>query len=502
MRQFNEERIPVLVGVGEYVDHPDSAVEGLEPIRLMERAARNAEKDAGADLLKVIDSIDIVCELSWPYPDAPTRLSELLGIQPSRAVYGPIGGETPVRFIHEAALRIAEGSSEAALIVGAEAEYTVAMASKAGVNLPWESRDDTPIIRGKDFMHPQAILHGVAMPSSAYPLFENAATATSQQTPREADEESGSLWERYGAVAAKNPSAWLPKSLTSDEIRSPSLANRMIAFPYTKHMVANPMVNQGAAVIVTSLAKARAAGVPKEKFIYIYGGAAANESRDYLDRAQLDRSHAQCAVLESVLRDVGGDASVFAAAELYSCFPIVPKLALRILRAPRLTPTVTGGLSFFGAPLNNYMTHAVAAMVRYLRKKNCAFGLVYGNGGFMSYHHAIVLSSDPSKANGKLKREYSVQAEADARQLPTPRIVEDYIGTAVIETFTVIFGRDGKPAYGTVIARTPQKERVFARVPAVDSLGIQRLVDKDVSPVGAEGAVTPGAEEMLIWQFV
>ena len=27
-------------------------------------------------------------------------------------------------------------------------------------------------------------------------------------------------------------------------------------------------------------------------------------------------------------------------------------------------PSVTGGLSFFGAPMNNYMTHAAAAMVR------------------------------------------------------------------------------------------------------------------------------------------
>ncbi len=30
----------------------------------------------------------------------------------------------------------------------------------------------------------------------------------------------------------------------------------------------------------------------------------------------------------------------------------------------QIAPTVTGGLTFFGAPLNNYMTHAAVAMVQ------------------------------------------------------------------------------------------------------------------------------------------
>ena len=38
----------------------------------------------------------------------------------------------------------------------------------------------------------------------------------------------------------------------SDEITTPSPANRLIAWPYTKLMVANPTVNMGAAVLLTS----------------------------------------------------------------------------------------------------------------------------------------------------------------------------------------------------------------------------------------------------------
>jgi acetyl-CoA C-acetyltransferase len=40
-------------------------------------------------------------------------------------------------------------------------------------------------------------------------------------------------------------------------------------------------------------------------------------------------------------------------------------------------PTVTGGLTFFGAPLNTYMTHAACAMVRKLRN-GAKLGLLYG----------------------------------------------------------------------------------------------------------------------------
>jgi acetyl-CoA C-acetyltransferase len=208
---------------------------------------------------------------------------------PRRAVLGPIGGESPIRFLHEAALRIAAGDSEAALVVGAEAEYTVGLARKEGVQLAWAERDDTPVVRGTGFMHPQAVLHGVATPATAYQLFENAALSTWGQTPAQAHAESAALWEQYGAVAAANPYSWrTAPPMQAEEIARPTPENRIIAHPYTKSMIANPMVNQGAAVLVTSLARARAAGIPEDKLVYFFGGAAADEPRDYLERARLD----------------------------------------------------------------------------------------------------------------------------------------------------------------------------------------------------------------------
>src|SRR3569833_2329267 len=60
---------------------------------------------------------------------------------------------------------------------------------------------------------------------------------------------------------------------------------------------------------------------------------------------------------------------------------------------PDVEPTVTGGLTFFGAPLNTYMTHAACAMVRRLRG-GARLGLLYGQGGFVTKHHALVVSRD------------------------------------------------------------------------------------------------------------
>ena len=165
----------------------------------------------------------------------------------------------------------------------------------------------------------------------------------------------------------------MKKRLTPDEITTPTPENRLIAWPYTKLMVANPTVNMGGAVLLTSLAKARAAGVPEDRLIYPTGGASAEEPRDYLVRDQFYESHPQNAVLKAVMDLVEGDGKKFDAIELYSCFPCVPKMARRTLGlGPDVQPTVTGGLTFFGAPLNTYMTHAAIAMVRSLRKRRQA----------------------------------------------------------------------------------------------------------------------------------
>jgi acetyl-CoA acetyltransferase len=497
-----DSRIPVIVGIGEILDRPDDPAKGLEPLALMAEALKNAERDAGSSLLPLIDSLDIVNLVSWRYTDSAAQLCHLLGITPRRAVYGPVGGEGPVRYIHEAALRIASGESKIAAICGAEAQSTVNKAQKSGIALPWTpfAHDAPAPVRGADFQHPMSVALGVARPITVYPFYEAATAAHWGQSPREALKESGDLWSRYASVAENNPASWLKRRFTAEEITTPTADNRLVAWPYTKLMVANPTVNQGAAMLVISLAAARSARIAEDRLVYIHGGAWANEPRDYLDREQYRRSDCQDAVLEAAVQLAEHENTTFNELELYSCFPCVPKMARRKLGLNAdIQPTVTGGLTFFGAPLNNYMTHAACAMVRRIRN-SVGTGLLYGQGEFVTKHHALVLSSRPP--NRPLSLDTSVQSIADQRRGPLPAVVTDASGGGTVETFTVIYDRNGQVQHGVVMLQTPDRSRTLARVRASDRKTIAQLTDLDRSPIGATGPITRADDGLLEWTAI
>src|SRR3954463_1750698 len=494
------DRIPVVVGIGEITDRPADLKSGLEPLALLEHALRRAEQDSGGKLLGEIQSLDVVNFLSWRYRDPEIRLSERLGITPKHAYYGPVGGESPIRYLHEAAQRIARGECSVAAVCGAEAQSTATKAQRAGVELPWTpfAHDVPEPKRGAAFQKPMAVKLGVFRPVTVYPFYEAATSAHWGQTPREAMAESGQLWSTYSNVASQNPNAWLKRRVTSEEITTPSADNRLIAWPYTKLMVANPTVNMGAAVLITSLAKARAAGIAEDRLIYVWGGAAAEEQRDYLIRDQFIQSHPQNAVLEAVIDLVGGDGKAFDAIELYSCFPCVPKMARRTLGlGADVQPTVTGGLTFFGAPLNTYMTHAACAMVRRVRD-GATLGLLYGQGGFVTKHHALVVSkAAPREA---LAQETSVQAAADRNKRAVPEFVTAASGKGKVESFTVLYGRSGDVEHGVVMLRTEDDRRTLARIPASDAATLAHLLDLNRTPVGSLGEIAMAADGVPEWR--
>jgi acetyl-CoA C-acetyltransferase len=241
--------------------------------------------------------------------------------------------------------------------------------------------------------------------------------------------------------------------------------------------------------LLMSRGQARRMGLSDDRLVYVWSGAAASEPADYLYRDQYVRSHAQEAVLERVLVQVSGSGT-FQQVELYSCFPVVPKMARRTLALPAdMDLTSTGGLSFFGAPQNNYMTHACAALVRGLRGRQGDVALLYGQGGYLTAHHALVLAAT-APPQPMLEDDYSVQAAADARRSAVPPLTLDYTGPAALETHTVLYGRDGAPTHGAVILRTPLGGRVLARVApeALETLAV--LTGIEQSAIGHPGVVT------------
>ena len=120
------------------------------------------------------------------------------------------------------------------------------------------------------------------------------------------------------------------------------------------------------------------------------------------------------------------------------------------------TPTVTGGLTFAGGPLNNYVMHAIARMVNVLREDRGSFGLVTANGGFLTKHSMGVYSAEPPREGYRFA---NVQAEVDA--LPKRAALVDATGRAQIEGYTVMFGPDG-PRIAHAACLLPDGSRTWA----------------------------------------
>ena len=488
-------RVPVIAGVGQVNDRPGANDEGLDSLGLMAGAARAADRDAGGALLARCDWLAIVPQISFPALDTRTLLPPALGVQPGHVEQAPLAsGDTPVRYLNDAANAVGRGDASVALIVGGEALRTAARRAKA-------SGSDTAGGIGKASLRSASELrrrYGLINPVEIYPLYENASRAAWGLTLQQAQAETGLVWSLMSQVAANSEGAWIKTSRSPEEITEPGADNRPIAFPYNKLMVANSSVNQGAALIVTSLKIAREAGISEKRLIYVGPGAAAHEPDDPLSRARWDRAEGMRVSLERAMQLNGLGVGDLDYVELYSCFPCVPKMARRVLGWPAERPaTVHGGLTFGGGPVGNYMTHAAAGMVHALRRDGRR-GLLFANGGHCTHNHSIVLTCDPPIEN-PFPQDYDFQAEADKARGAIPPLRDDHQGTVAVETYTVVYDRAGAPAYGVVLARDPDGQRVIARVDKDDGAAIAYLTDGKVEPVGSAGT-TVKRNETLFWR--
>lgn len=488
-------RIPVIIGVGELLDKAGGASGELEPLEMLVRCAQIAEKDAGVRCLRHIDTVRVVSQISWPYRDIAGALARRLRLRAAESIYGPVGGESPLRMLLDAAVEIACGDSQLALLCGGEALKTAMRYGARGEKPPWSDEDpNLKLPAAEDFVTAHAARYGLIHPIDVYPLYENATRAAWGQSLQSAQLESGEIWSDMSRTAALNPCAWSGKALSTEEILTPSDRNRPIAFPYPKFLVAQIGVNQAAAVLLTHLEAARQMGVAEDRIVYVGSGAGAHESHDFLARERYDRVPAMSAVLRRTLELNGISTADLDLYELYSCFPCVPKLARRALGlSSTASLSVTGGLTFFGGPGNNYMTHAIAAMARALRAGHGGCGLLYGNGEFLTKHHALVLTASPPEMP---IRNLDLQETVEADRGEAPRLLEHYEGPCTIETYTVSYDARNQPDRGAVIARTPAGERIVCRVTSADEQSLSALVS-GAEMVGRKATAYDGRDGLL-----
>src|SRR5262249_10137154 len=136
----------------------------------------------------------------------------------------------------------------------------------------------------------------------------------------------GEFCARFAAVARDNPYAWFRDGKGAAEISTPSPENRMIGFPYPKYMNAIMEVDQSAALLLTDLGPARRLGVPREKWVYLWGSGDATDHWFVGDRVDFHSSPAIRVAGREALAQAGMSIADVAEFDLYSCFPCAPQI--------------------------------------------------------------------------------------------------------------------------------------------------------------------------------
>ncbi|WP_030453334.1 acetyl-CoA acetyltransferase, partial [Herbidospora cretacea] len=485
---MNDHHTPVLVGIGQVSERlGDPGYRGRSPVELAAAAAALAL--AGVDP-REIDTIAAVrqFEISTPRAVAPLGRSDnvprsvarRVGADPARAILDVTGGQSPQRLVTELAASIAAGESRAALVVGAEAISTIAhlMGSPDRPDFTEHAPgglDDRGY--GLDgLVDPELARHGLTSAAAQYALFENARRARLRQTREEYALGMGALFAPFTRVAAANPHAAAPTERTAEELVTVSERNRVIADPYPRYVVAREKVNQGAAVLLTSVAKARELGVPAGRWVYVHGHADVRD-QDILTRPDLSRGPASVLAVTDALAQAGATPADVAAADLYSCFPVA---VTNITDAVPLTCplTLTGGLPFFGGPGNAYSLHAIAEAVAFCRAHPGDLALVGANGGLLSKYSVGLYATTPAPWT----EQSDLQGRVDA--WPKVAVAAEADGPATIETYTIRHSRDGRRT-GIVLARLDDGRRFAATAdPALLTTG---------EPVGARVHATSAA---------
>lgn len=463
-------RTPCVIGVAQRTWHPATIEsEAPEPLAMWDEVCRSAVADAGARrgdraVLDLVDTTKIVYCQSFQYDDPVGRLAERLGIQPKRRVYSGIGGTVPQQLVNEAAESILHGESEVALITGAEALDTKRRLKKQGLRPEWSFKDpeQKPFPFEAPF-HPAEVAHEVFQAWLTFAVFEVARRAHLGAEPQHYRRRLGELLAPFSAVAAKNPDAWFPVERSVDELITPSAANRLVGYPYTKYMVSVMDVDMAASVVLASHAAADRLGVPVDRRVYLRGWCYATDPVYVAEHRDLWRSPAMAATSEAAFQRAGVTIDDVAHMDLYSCFASSVGFALDALGLATDDArglTVTGGLPFSGGAGSDYMTHSIAKMAEVLREDPGSMGLVSGVGMHMTKHVYALYSTTPGDVSPPDAAD--VQARLDTEPVPTIR--DAHTGPATIAAYSVAHGRDGAPEWAVLVCDVDGGDRCYARV--------------------------------------
>jgi acetyl-CoA C-acetyltransferase len=457
----------VLAGWGQVTQPKQQTGDNVrDPIGLMVDASRQAFEMTGSfDAERNLGGLMAVKVMSAYYATADRVLAETMGLNPRFSMESKIGGNSPQSLINKAAGMIARGELDSVLIAGAEAYYPRDKSRQIQGSRLFQGFP--PDYGGDDIIGAteSETRHGMTLPIHGFPLYETALWSESRLDLAAYMKRIGMLWAGFSEVAATHPNAWTRIPRTAEEISVPSPSNRFIAFPYTKLM--NPIitVDLGAALVLMAEETARRYARGGSRPVYFLGGGYAEDRQRFIIHKS---NFTSCLPLQEAAHKAVRRANLsldnIRCFDLYSCFHSAVTIARRMLDLQDDDPrpvTLTGGEGFFGGPGNNYSLHSVATLADAIAGGKIDNGMITGIGWFMHKHAAGVYGAHPTDAD--LSRH---DLEDESRCLvgdPPIETVDEASGEGVIETYTVVYSRDGTPSYAIIYGKTDKGSRFIAR---------------------------------------
>lgn len=430
---------PVLVGIGVISQRQEDPAAAKEAIALMIDAIRAAAADTGApDLLKQLEYV-YVPQGRWQYKNPAGLVARAVGASNATTVLAKIG-ILQQTLMGDACHRIAKGEIAAAAVVGGEAGYRILRSNVTGTKVGETADDSEPheTLRPHDRMQNAAeIRAGLSGAIDSYAIIESAYRAAHGWSVEEHRDRLASLYATFSNIAGENPNAWKREPVDAKTIRNPSPKNPMLAFPYTKLHSSSWNVDQAAALLFCSAAKAEALGIPECKWLLPLASTESNYMMDVSERPLVAGVPGAEVAGKVALEAAGVTASELDFIELYSCFPVAVEVyaeAIGISLA-RTDLTVTGGMTLAGGPLNNYVLQSTCRTGQLLRARPGSTGLVTSVSGLLTKQGFGVWTSALDASRRFQFVDVSDQTKA---QVKTKKVLDNYDGPGVIAGYTVL----------------------------------------------------------------
>ena len=477
---------PVLVGIGTASRREENFEHALEPLDLMLEAVATAGADSGSPAALAGAQYVAVPRGRWKYGNPAGAIARAIGAEQATTVLATVG-VLQQTLIGEACARIACGEAHTALVAGADAGYRLLRAQIAGREAGERLHGDAPDITlapKDELRHPAEKRAGMRMPVGLYAIMESAFRAKNGWSVTQHRDRLADLGRRFSRVAADNPHAWQRKAVDSSAIREATERNPMQAFPYTRFHCSTWNVDQAAALLFCSAARAGQLGIPRSRWVFPVASTESNHMVAVSARADLSTCTGARIAGRAALKAGGICADDLDLVDLYSCFPIAVETYADALGLPITRDlTITGGMAFAGGPYNNYLFQATCRAAELLRQGKGRNALVSCVSGILTKQGFGLWSVEPGP-HGFVRADLSADVAAETRTL---EVVDDYTGDANVAGYTVLHGRGQAPT-GIALVDSPEGGRaiatsrdldLIARMQAEEFVGRHMRVDRN-----------------------